>query len=390
VATDCKESTRLVMITKLTPKQEAQIPVYIDKYVKLASQPTDRTKATQAVHNMYESMGEEKPIVIFGQSPFATAVMAAIFFGLKGTKGVFKKKKLYSQLCSQLDSQLYSQLYSQLGSQLCSQLDSQLGSQLDSQLGSQLDSQLYSQLGSQLRSQLYSQLRSQLYSQLDSQLGSQLDSLKSDWLLTVWWLTWAGWYAFGKYIGVKFEDKTYSLFMDFVSNIGLSFAYKGIFFTSEAPKISWENGMLHSETGKSVEYADGWGLYTLRGVSFDNDVELYEKIVSKKITGKEVMQIQDVDKRTIAISMLKPDELLKQLNAVLIDRGVEGTNLYECKNFMDTGKTEFCILMTDWSTPRQFVEFVPPEIGKIRSAVHAQASAYGIPDEDYLTIKDRG
>ena len=365
-------------ITKLTPEQEAQISVYIDKYIKMASKPTDREAATKAVHNMYESIGEEKPIVIFGQSPFATAVMAAIFFGLKGTKGVFKKKNLSSQL----DSQLYSQLDSQLDSQLRSQLYSQLRSQLSSQLGSQLYSQLDSQLGSQLGSQLYSQLRSQL----DSQLGS----IKSDWLLTVWWLAWAGWYAFGKYIGIKFEDKTYNLFMDFVSNIGLSFAYKGIFFTSETPKIAWENGMLHSENGKSVEYADGWGLYTLRGVSFDSDVELYQKIVDKTITGKEVMQIQDVDKRTIAISMLKPDELLRQLNAILIDTGSEGTKLYECKNFMDTGKTEYCMLMTDWSTPRQFVEFVPPEIGAIRSAVHAQASAYGIPDEDYLTIKDRG
>jgi hypothetical protein len=204
-------------------------------------------------------------------------------------------------------------------------------------------------------------------------------------------LAWAGWYAYAQYIGVKFDDKIYSLFMDFVSNIGFSIAYKGIIFISETPtKISWENNMLHSDNGKSVEYADGYGIYTLRGVSFNNDVELYQKIVSKTITGKEVMQIQDVDKRAIAISMLSPEEMIKQLKMVLIDTGSEGTKLYECKDFMGTGETEYAMLMTDWSTPRQFIEFVPPEIGKKKDAVFAQASAYGIPVEDYMLIKDRG
>ena len=82
--------------------------------------------------------------------------------------------------------------------------------------------------------------------------------------------------------------------------------------------------------------------------------------------------------------------MLKQLKAELIDTGVEGTKLYKCNNFMGTRRTEYCMVMKDWSTPRVFIEFVPPEVGKAKSAVHAQAAAFGIPDEDYLLITERG
>src|SRR3990167_700791 len=130
------------MINKLTSIQEKQIPKFIDRYISLASKPTDRKKATKAVQNLYLSIKEEKPIVIFGQSPFQTVIMVAMC------------RILFNDNLIKNSSQLYSQLYSQLDSQLYSQLSSQLDNQLSSQLGSQLDSQLYSQLGSQLYNQL--------------------------------------------------------------------------------------------------------------------------------------------------------------------------------------------------------------------------------------------
>lgn len=93
------------LIEKLTKAQEKQIPKYIEKYVAMASKPTDRKATTKAVENLYKSAGEEKPIVIYAQSPFAAVIMVEM------CKILFKDG-------SQLNSQLYSQLYSQLNSQL--------------------------------------------------------------------------------------------------------------------------------------------------------------------------------------------------------------------------------------------------------------------------------
>jgi hypothetical protein len=105
------------------------------------------------------------------------------------------------------------------------------------------------------------------------------------------------------------------------------------------------------------------------------------------------MQIGDIDKRTIAISMLPPGEMLKQLRAKLIHTGIKGNRLYECKNFMDTGDTEYALVMTDASTPREFIKFTPPDVGKLGDADVATAAGYkdnegnSLPLEDYLAIE---
>jgi len=105
------------------------------------------------------------------------------------------------------------------------------------------------------------------------------------------------------------------------------------------------------------------------------------------------MKIGDIDKRTIAISMLAPGEMLKQLCATLIHTGIKGNRLYECPNFMDTGNTEYALVMDDASTPRQFIKFVPPEVGSKKDADFATASGYkdaegnSMPVEDYLLIE---
>ncbi len=145
-----------------------------------------------------------------------------------------------------------------------------------------------------------------------------------------------------------------------------------------------QQNRFHSDVAPAIRWKAGHEFHYLRGEYFEK--ALWQKIVSQAITAAEVMQIQDVDQRTIAISMLKPSELLKQLNARLIHIGIKGSKLYECKNFMGIGDTEYCVWMKDASTPREFIEFVPPEIGAQGDADLCQANAYGIPLEDYLLI----
>ncbi len=160
-------------ITKITKEQKAQIPIYIKKWIDLASQPIDREKSWAVITEIYK---DRKPLILFTESFENTLNLIKFVLSKAKVKKIERGSQLYSQLDSQLNSQLHSQLSSQLDSQLISQLNSQLNSQLISQLRSQLHSQLSSQLDSQLISQLRSQLHSQLHSQLDSQLDSQLGS----------------------------------------------------------------------------------------------------------------------------------------------------------------------------------------------------------------------
>ena len=334
-------------ITSLTKTQEAQIPKYIKKYVDLASKPTDKKKATKAVQALYKSAGYKKPIVVFGQSPLSTAIMVAM-------TRILSKGDIAGD-GSQLRSQLYSQLRSQLGSQLDSQLDSQL----------------------------YSQLYSQLRSQLDSQLYSQLRSINNNWWIIAWWLVWAGWYAFGKYIGVEFDNKILKIFMDFVTNVSFIIPYEGIAFVSETPKISWEEGKLHNTEGKAVEYADGYGLYSLFGVNFDE--KLFKKVTSKKVTLKTIFSIENMEQRMAGLKLVGVEKLLKSKHATKLDKSDRGNTLYKIENIFD--QTAYYLHYKCPSTGRVYVSGIDPEIGVKGDADECMGWKFGLTREEYQSLK---
>ena len=295
------------MITKLTTVQEKRIPKFVEKYLAVAQKPTDRKKATKAVQNLYKSAGFEKPIVIFGMSPFSTAIMVSMC-------RILLKGKLAEE-------------------------------------------------GSQLHSQLGSQLHSQLYSQLDSQLGSQLDSINNDWWIIVWWLVWAAWYMFGKYIGVKFDNQSLKIFIDFVENVSFIIPYKGIAFVSETPKrISWENQLLHNKKEAAVEYADGYSLYCINGV------RVTEKIVKtpEKLTKNDWLKESNLEVRRI-IQERMPD-FAKKIGGKVIDKSRMG-ELYEIDLQNDPEKIAHYLKLKDSSTERLYWLRVPPAIKKVEGGL---------------------
>jgi len=59
-----------------------------------------------------------------------------------------------------------------------------------------------------------------------------------------------------------------------------------------------DRGRLHSETEKSIEYPDNWGLYYLHGVRFEK--EWWEKIVGDQMTPDDIFAIDNIEHRRIA------------------------------------------------------------------------------------------
>ena len=274
-------------ISKLTEKQKSQIPVFIDKWVKLASRPVDKNKAKKAIEDMYKAMGENNPIVIIGNSPANAFLLNILFFTL--IKNI-KSDQLHGQLYDQLHGQLYGQL----------------------------------------RGQLYGQL----YDQLDGQLHGQLGSF----YLSYFWYDWAGLYDYGKYIGVKYNNKKMDLFFNFIVECHFVLAYKGVAFISEKPQINFFNRRLHSLTGKSIEYPDGWGLYNINGVKFDK--ELWKKITNKIITPEEAIKLPNVEQRIIAIQYIGGERLLKELSGKIISQDEYG-EIWELEKLQDTNKKNY-------------------------------------------------
>jgi hypothetical protein len=285
-------------ITKLTAEQESRLVEFTEEWrqIGLSCEPADFAAGDEAIRGFYKRIGKPEPIILHFSSPAMCEIAVNFVFGMLKDEP------------SQLRSQLYSQLRSQLYSQLYSQLDSQLYSQLDSQLRSQLDSQLYSQLGSQLY----------------SQLGSQLGELKSYFLYNRWgaghWCAWEAFYLFGHEIGVKYQAEDIALLLEWgriSKSIGWWAPWDGICFVSDRPrKVSFdEQRLLHSETGKAVEYSDGWGVSSWHGTRVP-DHWLADRA---NLDPNEVIKADNVEQRAAGAAIVGWSKMLSVLNAKVVD-----------------------------------------------------------------------
>ena len=338
------------MITKLTKEQEAQIPKFIDKWVKQASAPMNHKKAIEYTRKLYKSMGQKEPLVIFGFSPMNTALLCSLFFLL------VKDKKVFEQLRSQLRSQLDSQLFSQL--------DSQLDSQLHSQLGSQLDSQLRSQLGSQLR------------------------DINQNWYLGLWWLVWCGWYEYGKSIGVEFKEDIYDLFINFNSEVNFIIPYKNVVFISEKPvEIKWKDRRLHNDNGMAVRYSDNYGLWCLNGINVPDWLVVTP---AEKIDPTLALKETNADVQREIIRKIGAERMLKVCNAKTLDDWNDPKTGYNYKLMtMTLGQNiqRKYLYFQHASMPEIFyAKPVPPETNK---AIHARAWILSMIERDKLTNIDK-
>ena len=340
-------------ITKLTTSQETRLIEFREEWLKigLCCEPADFTTGDEVIRGFYARLKKPSPIILHFSSPAICELAVNFIFML------LKEKP--SQLWSQLGSQLESQLESQLWSQLRSQLRSQLGSQLGSQLWSQLWSQLGSQLGSQLRSQLWSP---QLYFRNNSFGGQH-------------WCAWEAFYLFGHEIGVTYKAEDIALLLEWArqsQSIGWWAPWDGICFVSDRPRLVKFDAekRFHNETGKSVEYSDGWGVSSWHGVQVPD-----EWIVKKQdLTPKVALTWKNIEQRRAACEIIGWERILHELNAKTIDKDgdPEIGELVEVE-LPEIGKEKF--LRVVCGTKRSFALPVPPNM---KTALEANAWTFGL------------
>jgi len=227
----------MTTIKTASANQWTQIQLLKESVLKSQTDDISFENCKETIDEIWKSMGEKTPTVFQVDGPLAMVATYSLISNADGLKG--------SQLSSQLYSQLRSQLYSQLRSQLYSQLDSQLSSQL----------------------------YSQLYSQLRSQLDSQLQNFKNNYYISFWWRAWEGWYQGAKILGVKFDEEKLKMFNKWCGYCPIVLPFKNLCIVCKNPiKVNWQNNLLHNEFGPSVEFKDGYKIYTLEGIQVDEQI----------------------------------------------------------------------------------------------------------------------
>jgi len=142
---------------------------------------------------------------------------------------------------------------------------------------------------------------------------------------------------------------------------------------------------LHNDTGKpAISWSDGYEIYFLHGVSFDK--ELYRKVIDRKLTGEEIMSIQNIEQRMIALKYADSEIMLNSLNGKMINKSDRGNELWLIEDFQSFPKAYF-LRYTCPSTGRIYVSGVDPDFAEGKTADECMAWKFRLTLQNYIEMK---
>ena len=186
-------------------------------------------------------------------------------------------------------------------------------------------------------------------------------------------------------IGVL-KDKEFEKFRDLLSlGIWSGILFENVAILSKTPsKVVQEGKKLHSVLGPVIQFRDGYSIYRIHEVNFDE--KTFYDLTQKKIPVKDILQFRNIEQRYIALEYYGFENILDELNARLIDESPRGNKLYEidfARRIGNVVTTKF-LKYSCPSTEKNYGSFVKPEITR---ADQAMAWKHNCTEQEYEVLK---
>lgn len=173
----------------------------------------------------------------------------------------------------------------------------------------------------------------------------------------------AAMYDFAKAIGEAPTKEKMNLFVDWVRCCPFVYVTPSKVFVAKKPvSIHWSEGRLHNESGMAVEYPDKTGIYSINGVTVDEQIVMHPETQ----TVEQINNEQNEEVKRLRIERFGWTNYFKGINAELVDKrknDVEGT-----KEFLFRGNGMAGLLCICPSTAKEFVLEVPPATASCEDA----------------------
>ena len=403
------------LLKKLTPEQEALIPVVRDEWISLSLNSGNKVVQEHEIREGIDwlcktlELSEHPRILTFdsnlGMELELDNLLARSFKNFSGASSIKDSVNSFMKDC---DADEYS--YKALSnyayhshSKLLKQIDNSVHGYISTQvwfLLSIVDFSVENLRGPLWNSVVRSMLKNpkfisgylRLYSGLyrDGYIGLANDAGK---------LSSYDYYSRAGIISDDHEKNFFNVLSDIVrAGIWTMCYYKGSVLVCRLPtKVSRdEQGRLHSMRGPAVQWRDGSGQYFIHGVSFSQSLEehtsepeLWRKMIcsSKDLSLKEIVRISNMEQRYLAFKLLGAEKLLREARAQLIDKSKRGNELYKIEDDMLIERDSRPLKLLkykDLSTDRIYVSFVPYEYEKADAAM---AWKFQLSEEEYKLLK---
>lgn len=388
------------IITELTSEQKALIPMYGEKWrrVAISCQPLDQKKATKAVKNAYAAIGLSAPEIVFYQGPYAA--LKGIMNQKWQQLGRVRDREFLQQLTRQKENNLSNELWQLMSADLGEALDEQLWEVLSLQLCDDLINQVHPWLLNAIETKInYRQLLNQidrlgisLVNLLIEERPIELEvllanldevrdlsylvtaSLKNGFLgpvepcistaelvaVTIWsdFLI--------SVLGCEHDREKWDILQTLAYDCGWFFPFEKVCLVCDRPStfsIDSEQ-RLHAEGRPAVEFADGFRVYAFQGVILP---EKYGIVPSSEWNCDWLLSETNAELRRVLISGVGYDRMCQELRVRKLDSWAE-YDLLEIPSEVDI-EPIYLLQMTCPSTAKIHALRVPPDILSAREAI---------------------
>jgi len=143
-----------------------------------------------------------------------------------------------------------------------------------------------------------------------------------------------------------------------------------------------EHGRLHSMSEASIKWKDDQNDHFIHGVNFEKSA--WEKITKRELKIKEILQIQNIEQRNIAIQIYGYETLIEELGAKLVNKSQRGNELYVIRDTLINGRSLKILKYKCPSTDRLYHSFVPDDM---YNADHAMAWKFNLNSDEYAMLE---
>ncbi|MEH2046446.1 DUF6745 domain-containing protein [Nostoc sp.] len=349
------------LIEKLTPEQEALIPVYREKWraIALSTERIDREKAAEAVKSAYKIMDFDEPKILFYDSPYAVFKEFMLqldnsFFNQKAYK--FPEKLLFS-IRDKIENKIINkELKIFLKQEIIVNSIRDICEIFAWILPKELDQSLYI-----------------FYERFDISIFNlnyiSPELLVGDAICINFCISELKWNVFQQH---------WLILQNLIKNCGWIFPDKNIAIICDRPlHLRFDNqNRLHAEGEPAIEFTDGYSLYSYHGVTLP---EKYGKIHPQQWQAEWLLSEENAELRRVLIQGIGYTRICEELQAIELDTWQEYTLL---KIDADVDEESINLLkMTCPSTSFIHALRVPPNMNSAREAI--RWVNWGIDSEEF-------
>ena len=399
-------------ITELAPEHIARLDEWAEKWIQIAlsTEPADFDLAVEAALQAYGGDRQDRPLLILRMgSPMAKQIAGSV-----GTSWLRELKKMPPEHLSDATlDQLLDQALTEHGAQLSEEIKEQIKEQdwdhIRDHIRTPVSEQDWTHRMDHVWDRLSYREMSMLWDQVSNQVREQVKNRVCEPVRRNqgWNQIWRG--RLEGVAGSANADSAsfYSFFRDVVGldnpvferfraleTLAMSCGFvrlrENVLTISDRPEQIHRDpqGRLHNDAGPSISFRDGWRLYHWHGTQVPG-----EWITDRPPTAKEVLAMENAERRRAGIEMIGWKNILNELNAVVIDEDEDpeiGT-LFEAEfpRWRRTGRygatlTRFLsrerFLRVRCGTGREFVLPVPPHVN---TALEANAWTWDLESYEY-------